>query len=73
MPKPETLTTRVTRLENAMGQFAEGLNTLTGKLNALADAQIKTEEHAVETDERIQKLVIAIGQLISRMSPQALR
>jgi hypothetical protein len=53
--KRETLTTRVTRLEE-----------LTEMLLA---AQIKTEEQFQRTDERIEKLVIAIGELISRMPP----
>jgi len=62
----ETLGTRVTRLENAMAEMAE-------KVNILIDAQIKTEARFrevgarfQETGERIDKLVIAIGEFIGR-------
>ena len=55
----ETLSTRVTRLENAMAEMAE-------KVNILMDAQIKTESRFQETGERIDKLVSAIGELIRR-------
>jgi hypothetical protein len=62
----ETLSTRVTRLENAMAEMAE-------KVNILIDAQIKTEARFQEmgmrfqeTGERIDKLVSAVGELIRR-------
>jgi len=62
----ETLSTRVTRLENALAE-------LTEKVNVLTDAQIKTEARFQEvgarfqeTGERIDKLVSAIGELIRR-------
>ncbi len=58
MPK-ETLTTRVTRLETTMAELAD----LTRVLMA---AQIKTEERFQATDERIEKLVSAIGELTRR-------
>lgn len=63
MPK-ETLTTRVTTLEAAMIK-------LTNTVNHLAEIQAKYETQAHEretrTDERIGKLVSAIGELISQM------
>jgi hypothetical protein len=49
------LSTRVTRLENAMAEMAE-------KVNILIDAQIKTESRFQETGKRIDKLVSAIGR-----------
>jgi hypothetical protein len=65
MPK-DTLTTRVTRME-------ENMVELTAKMNILADAQIKTEMRFQETGERIEKLVSAIGELINRIPPETLR
>ena len=64
----ETLNARVTRLENTMAD-------LTAKISALADAQIRTEnviadsrkeaaERERRVDERIEKLVVAVGELI---------
>jgi predicted nucleic acid-binding Zn-ribbon protein len=66
MAQKETLGARVTRLEELV--------------KILFDAQIKTEETIQRTrqesaerekrvDERIEKLVIAIGELISHMPP----
>lgn len=70
MPKNETLSTRVTRLETAMGEMAE-------KINILIDAQTKTDRRIEamnrRTDERINQLVSAIGDLIQRIPPQGLR
>ncbi len=61
MPTKETLTTRVNSLED-----------LT---RVLVDSQIRTDARLVriaeESDQRIDKLVIAIGELISRMPPSA--
>ncbi len=67
MPK-ETLNTRVTRLETAMAELAE-------KMTTLVDVQIRAEEHTTKLDEqarerdrlldeRIEKLVSAIGDLL---------
>jgi hypothetical protein len=53
--KRETLTSRVTRLEE-----------LT---EVLLNEQIRSERSAQALDERISKLVSAIGKLISRMPP----
>jgi chaperonin cofactor prefoldin len=52
MAQKETLTKRVTRLEDLHADLAV-------KMAVLVDAQIKTEE-------RIEKLVSAIGELIRR-------
>jgi hypothetical protein len=61
VPTKETLTTRVNSLED-----------LT---RVLVDSQIRTDARLVriaeESDQRIDKLVIAIGELISRMPPSA--
>jgi hypothetical protein len=59
MPQKETLSTRVTRLEE-----------LT---EILLKEQIKTEERFQQMGERIEKLVIAIGELISRMPANGAR
>jgi hypothetical protein len=69
MAAKETLNTRVTRLED-----------LT---RVLVDSQIRTDARLVELreesnqrekrmDERIDKLVIAIGELVSRMPARTL-
>jgi hypothetical protein len=55
----ETLSTRVTRLESTMAELADLARVLMA-------AQIKTEERFQATDERIEKLVSAIGELIRR-------
>ena|SRR5437016_924492 len=89
----ETLSARVTRLENAMAQLAkaqakltktvdhlaqvqaEAQVKLTNGLNHLAEAQARHETEARERerrlDERIEKLVSAIGELIRRRGGQA--
>ena len=63
MPEKETLTTRVTRLEQLHADLAE-------KLGVLVDSQIRYETEGRERerrlDERIDKLVSAIGELIRR-------
>jgi hypothetical protein len=64
MPKTrETLTTRVTRLE----ELSE----------ILLQSQVRTDEilrkSGEETDRRIRDLVVAIGELISRMPADRLR
>jgi hypothetical protein len=58
--KRETVTTRVARLEELHADLDE-------KVKILFDAQIATEKRFQLTDKRIDKLVIAIGELISRM------
>jgi hypothetical protein len=72
--KKETLSARVTRLEEShialagsLKDLADTVKGLSGKVEILLDAQIKTDERFRQTDERIEKLVIAIGELISRM------
>jgi hypothetical protein len=76
MPK-EPLGTRVTRIEEHMAKVAENMAELNAKMNILADVQIQIHKEMAErdriTDERIGKLVSAIGQLISRIPPEALR
>ena len=62
MAQKETVSTRVTRLETAQAELAD-----TMKL--LANAQIKTEERFQQMGERIERLVSAIGELISHLSP----
>jgi len=57
--KRETLSTRVTRLEEKHSELAD-------LVKVLLDAQIKTEARFQQTGERIEKLVIAIGELIHR-------
>ncbi len=65
----EKLTARVTRLETTMEEVAVTLAELGRMSKLLAAAQIKTEERFQQTDERIEKLVSAIGELIRRMPP----
>jgi hypothetical protein len=66
VPQKETLSTRVTRLEELHRDLAE-------RTKILLDAQIRTDEILRESgekaDERIGKLVSAIGELISRIPP----
>ena len=61
---PETVNTRVARLENLMGRLAEKQEKLDDVLVLLTEAQIKTEERFQKTDARIEKLVSAIGDLL---------
>jgi predicted nucleic acid-binding Zn-ribbon protein len=79
---PETVNTRVARLENLMGRLAERQEKLDDVLVLLTEAQIKTEERFRETDEhlrgidqrsrerdrtldeRVDKLVSAIGEML---------
>ena len=52
---PETVNTRVTRLENLMGRLAEKQERLDDVLVLLTEAQIKTEERFQETERRFQR------------------
>jgi galactokinase len=68
---PETLNARVTRLENLMGRAFTAIEALADKearlddlLATLTEAQIRTEERFQRTDERIDKLVSAIGEML---------
>jgi flagellar hook-basal body complex protein FliE len=68
---PETLNTRVARIEEFMGRAFTAIEVLAEKearlddvLVTLSEAQIKTEERFQRTDERIDKLVSAIGELL---------
>jgi hypothetical protein len=68
---PETIQTRVTRIENLIGRLAEKQERLDDVVVLLTEAQIKTEERFQEaakrskqTDARIEKLVSAIGEFI---------
>jgi hypothetical protein len=60
MAQRETLNARVKRLEELHADLAE-------KVKILLDSQIETDERFRQTDERIGKLVSAIGELIRRM------
>jgi predicted nucleic acid-binding Zn-ribbon protein len=73
----ETLNTRVTRLEKAMTEMAKAQTRLDNALAHLAEVQAQDEsdirqmkkealEREKRIDERIEKLVIAIGELIHR-------
>jgi predicted nucleic acid-binding Zn-ribbon protein len=79
---PETVSTRVARLEKLMGRLAEKQEKLDDVLVLLTEAQIRTEERFRETaqhlreidrnsrerdrylDERVDKLVSAIGEML---------
>jgi predicted nucleic acid-binding Zn-ribbon protein len=86
---PESVSTRVARLEYLMGRLAEKQEKLDDVLVLLTEAQIKTEEQFQETeqrfretdqrlrdldqqsrerdrvlDERVDKLVSAIGEML---------
>ena len=74
---PETLNTRVTRLEeaqikltNAMTHLAEVQAQDEGELRQMnvriEQMKIEALEREKRIDERIDKLVVAIGELISR-------
>jgi hypothetical protein len=69
----ETLSTRVTRLEKAMVEMAHAHTRMENALAHLAEVQAQDQTEARErekrVDERIEKLVSAIGELISRMPP----
>ena len=52
---PETINTRVTRLENLMGRLAERQEKLDDVLVLLTEAQVKTEERFQETERRFQE------------------
>jgi hypothetical protein len=64
MAERETLTKRVTRLEEATIRVDNALATL-----AESEARLNNQMATLgkETDERIQKLVVAIGELIQHM------
>jgi chaperonin cofactor prefoldin len=51
---PETLNTRVARLENMMGRLAEHQEKVDDALVRLTGAQIKTEERFQTTERRFQ-------------------
>ena len=68
---PETINTRVTRLEDLAGRAFTAIESLADKqarlddvLVTLTEAQIRTEERFQRTDDRIEKLVSAIGDLL---------
>jgi predicted nucleic acid-binding Zn-ribbon protein len=76
----ETLSSRVTRLEKAMAQMAESHVRLENAMAHLVEIQAAGQEEIRQMkqealdrerklDERIEKLVSAIGELISRMPP----
>jgi hypothetical protein len=73
----ETVNTRVTRLENTMAELAQAQLRMDNAMAHLAEVQarghdeldamkIEAQEREKRIDERIEKLVIAIGELISR-------
>jgi hypothetical protein len=63
--KKETQNTRVTRLEEAMIEMAKAQTRMDNALAHLAEVQAQDQSEARERgrllDERIDKLVIAIG------------
>jgi predicted nucleic acid-binding Zn-ribbon protein len=63
----ETLNTRVTRIEKNLGEITEKQSHLDDLVKILLNAQIRTEKRFQETDERIEKLVSAIGKLIQHI------
>jgi hypothetical protein len=82
MPKRETLTTRVDRVERWIEVLAEKQAKLDDVLVVLTEAQIKltqaqnqdraeARERERRLDERIDKLVGAIGELIRRNGGKA--
>ncbi len=66
----ETLNTRVTRLEKAMTELAKSQARLDNAMAHLAEVQAQDQTDARERekriDERIEKLVLAIAQLIRK-------
>lgn len=68
----ETLNTRVTRLEKAMAELAEAQTRLTNAQAHLAEVQAQDQTEARERekriDERIEKLVLAIAELMRRQN-----
>ncbi|HTS29097.1 MAG TPA: hypothetical protein VMH81_24665 [Bryobacteraceae bacterium] len=64
MAKAETLSTRVARLERLHEDIAQKHAELDAKVAILIDAQIQTQKQFQQTDEHIDKLVSAIGELI---------
>jgi hypothetical protein len=68
--KKETLNTRVTRLEESMIAMAKAQTRMDNAMAHLAEVQAQDQTEARERekriDERIEKLVIAIAQLIQR-------
>lgn len=73
----ETLNTRVTRLEDAMAKLAESQARMDNALAHLAEVQAQAavdregdraeaREREKRIDERIEKLVLAIAELVRR-------
>jgi predicted nuclease with TOPRIM domain len=71
--KQTRLEESLTRLAENTESIAETVRDLSGKVEILLASQIRTDEilrtSGEKLDERIGKLVSAIGQLISRMPP----
>ncbi len=68
MPTKETLTTRVAHLEDLSRVLVDSQIRTDARLVQLREESNQREEGM---DRRIDKLVIAIGELISRMPPSA--
>ena len=68
---PETINTRVTRLENLMGRLAEKQEKLDDVLVLLTEAQIKTEERFQETERRFQETERRFQRTDARMEELA--
>ena len=70
MAQKEPLTTRVTRLEEAMTEMAKSQVRLDNALAHLAEVQAETKQQLADlgkqTDKRIADLVSAIGELIHK-------
>jgi predicted transcriptional regulator len=68
---PETINTRVTRLENLMGRLAEKQEKLDDVLVLLTEAQIKTEERFQETERLFQETERRFQRTDARMEELA--
>jgi hypothetical protein len=66
MPTKETLNSRVARLEEAQIRLD---NAMAHLAEVQAQDQTEAREREKRVDERIDRLVIAIGELVSRMPP----
>jgi hypothetical protein len=68
MPAKETLNTRVARLEEAQIRLD---NAMAHLAEVQAQDQTEAREREKRLDERIEKLVVAIGELVTRMPEQS--
>jgi len=64
----ETLSTRVARLEEAQIRLD---NAMAHLAEVQAQDQTEARERERRVDERIEKLVVAIGELVTRVPPRS--